>query len=361
MATREETMSKFTVQEGADLKLDCNDDKKLIDLKYQDQTSGLLRIIFTKTTSQEKFFQKKWRARPTSNERQLSFIKRGVQLTDAGIYYCSDSMKNNVTFNVDVYAVPKPSIKFEQNLTTREGDLLTIGVCYANGSSEISQLYWVDQENNKFMGEDSTSNDEMGRYNVNNILRLKSAQSHHQKQFRCIVEHRNFPPWTSIESSKVNVKWKPRNIKISTPKNTLDLATFEQYELICNADANPPAEYTWKIRHPNISSPIITHWNFNQNVLSTQSLAKSDSGILVVCEAVNSEGMATRETRLQVSETIRFAGLSSTTLFISLGTLITFMIGVCITACTLRLIRNRKMTVYKTGNIRTPPAEGQEV
>ena len=30
------------------------------------------------------------------------------------------------------------------------------------------------------MGEDSTSNDEMGRYNVNNILRLKSAQSHHQ-------------------------------------------------------------------------------------------------------------------------------------------------------------------------------------
>ena len=53
MATREETMSKFTVQEGADLKLDCNDDKKLIDLKYQDQTSGLLRIIFTKTTSQD--------------------------------------------------------------------------------------------------------------------------------------------------------------------------------------------------------------------------------------------------------------------------------------------------------------------
>ena len=37
------------------------------------------------------------------------------------------------------------------------------------------------------------------------------------------------------------------------------------------------------------------------DILSTQSLAKSDSGILVVCEAVNSEGMATRETRLQVS------------------------------------------------------------
>ena len=53
MATREETVSKYTIQEGADLKLDCNYDKKLIDLKYQDQKSGLLRIIFTKTTSQD--------------------------------------------------------------------------------------------------------------------------------------------------------------------------------------------------------------------------------------------------------------------------------------------------------------------
>ena len=38
-------------------------------------------------------------------------------------------------------AVPKPSIKFEQNLTTREGDLLTIGVCYANGSSEMNGTF----------------------------------------------------------------------------------------------------------------------------------------------------------------------------------------------------------------------------
>lgn len=353
-------MSKYTVQEGADLKLDCDYDKVLIDLKYKDKKSGSVRNIFTKTSAQQKFFKDNWKV--TRNGSQLSFLKRGIQLTDAGIYYCSDQMKKNVTFNVDVYAVPTPTIKFGPNLTTSEGEELTIGWCYANGSSEISKLSWLDQENNVYPGVMSVPiKDKKGRYNVNNELRLTSAQSHHQKQFRCVVEHRNFPPWTSEPSSKVNVKWKPRNITITTPKDTLDLSTFEKYELVCNADANPPAEYTWKIRHPNISSPIITHWNFNQNILSTQSLAKSDSGILVVCEAVNSEGMATRETRLQVSESIRFAGLSATTLLISLGSLVTFMLGVCTTACILRAIRNRKMTVYKTGNIRTPPAEGQEV
>ena len=46
-------MSKYTVQEGADLKLDCNYDKVLIDLKYKDKESGSIRNIFTKTSAQD--------------------------------------------------------------------------------------------------------------------------------------------------------------------------------------------------------------------------------------------------------------------------------------------------------------------
>ena len=46
-------MSKYTVQEGADLKLDCDYDKVLIDLKYKDKKSGSVRNIFTKTSAQD--------------------------------------------------------------------------------------------------------------------------------------------------------------------------------------------------------------------------------------------------------------------------------------------------------------------
>ena len=49
-----------------------------------------------------------------------------------------------------------------------------------------------------------------------------------------------------------------------------DLAQYDQYELICSSDANPPAEYTWKIRHPNMTSPIIKHWKFNQSKQNNQ-------------------------------------------------------------------------------------------
>ena len=40
---------------------------------------------------------------------------------------------------------------------------------------------------------------------------------------------------------------------------------------------------------------------FLGHVLSTESLAKSDSGVLITCEAINSLGKASRETQLQVS------------------------------------------------------------
>ena len=46
-------MSKYTVQEGADLKLDCDYDKVLLDLKYKDKKSGSVRNIFTKTSAQD--------------------------------------------------------------------------------------------------------------------------------------------------------------------------------------------------------------------------------------------------------------------------------------------------------------------
>ena len=42
------------------------------------------------------------------------------------------------------------------------------------------------------------------------------------------------------------------------------------------------------------------------HVLSTESLAKSDSGVLITCEAVNSLGKASRETQLQVSGKLNF-------------------------------------------------------
>ena len=70
-----------------------------------------------------------------------------------------------------------------------------------------------------------------------------------------------------LKSWTVNISWKPRNVKIETPRNTLDLAAYEQYELICSADANPPASFTWKIRHPNTTNPVLKHWNFNQGNL----------------------------------------------------------------------------------------------
>ena len=118
-----------------------------------------------------------------------------------------------------------------------------------------------------------------------------------QSQFRCEVVHRFMTTWTSkssekgneeiivkmngqrndrltvrliaeiviIDSLAVNVTWKPRNVTISTPKNTLDLSTFEKYRLVCSADANPAAEFTWKIRHPNMTKPVIKHWEFNES------------------------------------------------------------------------------------------------
>ena len=75
---------------------------------------------------------------------------------------------------------------------------------------------------------------------------------------------RSNSPTDFLKCFKVNISWKPRNVKIETPRNTLDLAAYEQYELICSADANPPASFTWKIRHPNTTNPVLKHWNFNQ-------------------------------------------------------------------------------------------------
>ena len=83
-----------------------------------------------------------------------------------------------------------------------------------------------------------------------------------KRQVNCQI---NLAEIVIIDSLAVNVTWKPRNVTISTPKNTLDLSTFEKYRLVCSADANPAAEFTWKIRHPNMTEPVIKHWEFNES------------------------------------------------------------------------------------------------
>ena len=145
------------------------------------------------------------------------------------------------------------------------------------------------------------------------------------------------------------------------------------------------------------------------HVLSTESLAKSDSGVLITCEAVNSLGKASRETQLQVSgklnflsdwdfilpiicfntgdwllltlkyisEAMRFGGLSSMTVLISLGALLLLIFVVFLTAFILKLLRQRKSkvliylkqmnliwclaTVYKTGNVRSSSSSSDKI
>jgi len=354
--------SEMAIEEGSPLRIECTLDAILTDLKYKRVNDKKLRNIFTKTAKKEIFFVKQNDWKSSIEDGKLILTKSNVQLEDSGTYYCSDSIRKNTTIDINVFAKPATSIKFRSNLSAKEDTPLEIGTCYALGSSNMSDVYWLDQNGKKYFGESSIEKDSKNRYEVKNTLTIKASYEIHQNAYRCVIEHQYMEQWTSGLSDSVNISWKPRNVKIETPRNTLDLAAYEQYELICSADANPPASFTWKIRHPNTTNPVLKHWNFNQgHVLSTESLAKSDSGVLITCEAINSLGKASRETQLQVSEAMRFGGLSSMTVLISLGALLLLIFVVFFTAFILKLLRQRKTTVYKTGNVRSSSSSSDKI
>ena len=78
-------------------------------------------------------------------------------------------------------AKPNMSEDFSKDVSGKENTNITIGVCYARGSSEESKVYWIDNKGTRYNGKSTASKDNNdGTWTVENTLVITGDIKQHQ-------------------------------------------------------------------------------------------------------------------------------------------------------------------------------------
>ena len=290
----ERKFDQMELETGSSLEFDCEFDTEFLDLTFSKDKKGVYQSVYTAAGDQEKFFRDKdeWSIR--KNGTMYKFRRDNMDQEAAGTYRCVDSRKNSVFFDVTVEPSPTIAAYFDAVLEASVGEELFIGTCSTRNDSKVERLTWMDQYNNYYPGSWNASNVTAELNGMKNKLELQADRALHKKKFMCVAEYEASIPWVSQPSEEVNIKWKPKDVVIAMSDD--EHGHEDGNEMICSADANPAALYTWEIRYPSSLKSLVENWRFNQPVTYTELPEDSQTTLVLVCKASNSEGSEVYET-----------------------------------------------------------------
>ncbi|KAG8569522.1 hypothetical protein GDO81_014445 [Engystomops pustulosus] len=260
-----------------------------------------------------------------------------LQLQDEGAYICEFATfpTGNRENQLNLTVLAKPTNKMEETLrllvaNPRSKEKVVVATCISANGKPPSTITWET----KLKGEaeyQEIKNDN-GTVTVISRYRLVPTREAHRQSLTCVI---NYQTERVTRNTTLSVQYEPQ-VSIEGFDGNWYVKRLE-VQLICRADANPPAHsYTWRTANGTLPDSAEVK---NNTLFFRGPVTYSISGTYI-CEATNAIGSQTGQVEVNITDKPLPMGLSGSLLGILGGVVAALLI--IIAAVSAFLVRRKK-------------------